>query len=328
MTQIVVALTLKRICRMPSAILIAMKVLSVSSQPELFDRILLRRRRQTALTNAGNGADFLLAAIAEDLGDRLSAINRTFETAIDLGGHGGHIAGMLKDSGKANTIYRADLWCSDPNLDQPALVTDDAVLPFQEQSVDLIVSALNLQFINDLPGTLVQIRRALRPDGLFLATLAGAGTLTELRDCLTRAELDTKGGAAARVLPFADTRDLGGLMQRAGFALPVTDLDPLTVRYNTMFDLMADLKAMGATSILKDRSQKPLGRQVFLKAAELYAQDYADQDGRIRATFNMVTLLGWAPHKSQQQPLKPGSAKARLADALEAQEVNWKKPGS
>ncbi len=288
----------------------------MTAQPELFDRELLRIRRQKALKNAKPGSDFLLKVVAEDLGERLSAITRTFETAIDLGGHCGHVEALLRATGKAKTLYRADLWQPDPQLAAPAFVADDAVLALKDQSADLIVSALSLQFVNDLPGTLIQIRRALRPDGLFLATLAGAGTLTELRDCLTRAELELKGGAAARVMPFADTRDLGGLLQRAGFALPVTDMDPLTVRYNSMFDLMADLRAMGATNILKDRSKKPLAKSVFFRAAQMYAQDYADPDGRVRATFNMVTLLGWTPHSSQQKPLKPGSAKTRLADAL------------
>nr|WP_050776005.1 methyltransferase domain-containing protein [Roseibium alexandrii] len=300
------------------------KAKSVTAQPELFDRELLRMRRRTALVNANPGSDFLLKAVAEDLGERLSAITRTFETAIDLGGHCGHVEALLQATGKVKTLYRADLWQPDPQLTAPAFVADDAVLPLKDQSVDLIVSALSLQFVNDLPGTLIQIRRALRPDGLFLATLAGAGTLTELRDCLTRAELELKGGAAARVLPFADTRDLGGLMQRAGFALPVTDMDPLTVRYNSMFDLMADLKAMGAINILRERSRTPLPKTVFLRAAELYSQDYADSDGRVRATFNMVTLLGWAPHSSQQKPLKPGSAQTRLADALGTEEVGLK----
>jgi SAM-dependent methyltransferase len=297
----------------------------VTTQHELFDRPLLQHRRRKALREAKSGADFLLAVVAQDLNERLTTITRTFETAIDLGGHCGHITEMLRTSSKTQSVYRADLWDKDPNLSAPDIILDDAVPPFKDQSVDLIISALSLHFVNDLPGTLIQIRRALRPDGLFLATLAGAGTLTELRDCLTRAELEIKGGAAARVLPFADTRDLGGLMQRAGFALPVTDMDPLTVRYNTMFDLMADLKAMGATSVLKERSRTPLGRQVLLRAAELYAEDHSDLDGRIRASFNLVTLLGWAPHESQQKPLEPGSAKTRLADALGAQEIPLKK---
>ncbi|WP_428648861.1 class I SAM-dependent methyltransferase [Roseibium sp.] len=288
----------------------------MSAQPDLFDRRLFRQFRERALKTARPGADFLLKAVAEDLEDRLSLINRSFRTAVDLGGHTGLVSNAIRNSGKAATILRADLFTPDPNLPAPDLVVDDALLPFGDQSVDLIVSALNLQVVNDLPGTLIQIRRALAPDGLFLATLPGAGTLTELRDSLTRAELEIKGGAAARVLPFADTRDLGSLLQRAGFALPVTDLDTVTVRYDTMFALLADLRSMGAASVLKDRSHKPLSKAVLLRAAELYAENHADADGRIRASFALVTLSGWAPHESQQKPLRPGSAKARLADAL------------
>lgn len=292
----------------------------MSAQPDLFDRTLFQSHRLRALKNAKPGADFLLQTVTEDLQDRLMLISRHFETAVDLGGHTGRIADAIRASGKADTVLRADLFTADPGLPPPNLVCDDACLPFKDQSVDLIVSALNLQFVNDLPGALVQIRRALKPDGLFLATLAGAGTLSELRDSLTRAELEIRGGADARVLPFADTRDLGSLLQRAGFALPVTDLDTFTVRYDTLFALMADLKAMGATTILKDRSRLPLSRAVFLRAAELYAENHADPDGRIRATFSFVTLAGWAPHESQQKPLRPGSAKTRLADALGVQE--------
>jgi len=292
----------------------------LSAQPDLFDRTLFMSRRLRALKGAKPGADFLLRAVTADLKDRLLLISRKFETAVDLGGHTGHVAEAIGAAGKADTILRADLFAADPGLPPPQLICDDALLPFGDQSVDLIISALNLQFVNDLPGSLVQIRRALRPDGLFLATLAGAGTLSELRDSLTRAELEFRGGADARVLPFADTRDLGSLLQRAGFALPVTDVDTFTVRYDTMFALMADLRAMGATSILNDRSRLPLSRKVFLRAAELYAENHADPDGRIRATFSCVTLSGWGPHESQQQPLRPGSAKTRLADALGVRE--------
>lgn len=294
--------------------------IAVTAQPDLFDRSFFRTCRLRALMAAKPGADFLLKAVSEDLQDRLLLVNRRFPVAVDLGGHCAHVSEAIRQSGKADLVLRADLFAADPSLAAPDLVFDDALIPFGDQSVDLIVSALNLQFVNDLPGTLVQLRRALKPDGLFLATLPGAGTLSELRDSLTRAELEVKGGAAARVLPFADTRDLGSLLQRAGFALPVTDLDSLTVRYDTMFALLADLRAMGATSVLKDRSRKPLSRQVLLRAAELYAQNHADADGRIRATFSLVTLSGWAPHESQQKPLRPGSAKTRLADALGVQE--------
>ncbi|ADZ68900.1 class I SAM-dependent methyltransferase [Polymorphum gilvum] len=284
--------------------------------PALFDRSLLAARRTRALRAARAGSDFLLAAVAEDLADRLSTITRVFGHAVDLGGHTGHVAALLRASGKAETVLRGDLFVADPSLPPPDFVFDDALLPLADASVGLVVSALSLHFVNDLPGTLIQIRRALRPDGLFLGALLGGDTLSELRDVLMRAELESSGGAAPRVAPFADTRDLGTLLQRAGFALPVTDADRITVRYASLFDLMADLRAMGATSALTERSRKPLARSVFLRAAELYAQDHADPDGRIRATFQVVSLLGWAPHESQQKPLRPGSAKMRLADAL------------
>ncbi|MCV0424526.1 MAG: methyltransferase domain-containing protein [Roseibium sp.] len=292
----------------------------MSTQPDLFDRRLFQARRRRALKAARQGADFLLQTVADDLEERLFLVNRTFGTAVDLGGHTGLVSKAVMNSGKADRLIRADLLVPDPSQPLPDIVCDDALLPFKDQSLDLIVSALNLQFVNDLPGSLIQIRRALAPDGLFLATLPGAGTLTELRDSLTRAELEIKGGAAARVLPYADTRDLGSLLQRAGFALPVTDLDTVTVRYDSMFALLADLRAMGATSVLKDRSRTPLSRQVLLRAAEIYAENHSDPDRRIRATFALVTLSGWAPHESQQKPLRPGSAKTRLADALGVQE--------
>jgi len=288
--------------------------------PDIFDRRLLRQRRLNALRKKTGGADFLMKTVSDDLADRLSMISRSFGTAIDLGGHTGHVASMLRQSGKVETVYRGDLFDPDPALPPPDFVFDDALPPLMDASAGLIVSALSLQFVNDLPGTLIQIRRALEPDGLFLATLPGSETLFELRDVLMRAELELSGGAAPRVGPFTDVRELGILLQRAGFALPVTDLDRITVRYDTLFDLMADLRAMGAASVLRERSRKPLPKRVFLRAAELYARDHADEDGRIRATFALVSLSGWAPHESQQKPLKPGSAKTSLADALKAQQ--------
>ncbi|WP_306141861.1 class I SAM-dependent methyltransferase [Roseibium sp. MMSF_3412] len=288
----------------------------MNAQTDLFDRALFKTRRQRALKRAKTGADFLLANVADDLRDRLLLINRTFRMAVDLGGHTGRVSEAIEAAGKAEDILRADLFFADPHLPAPDFICDDALLPLKDQSVDLIVSALNLHVVNDLPGSLVQIRRALAPDGLFMAVLPGAGTLTELRDSLTRAELETTGGAAARVLPFADTRDLGSLLQRAGFSLPVTDMDTVTVRYDTMFALLRDLQDMGATSVLKQDAARPLPRAALMRAAEIYAQDHADADGRIRATFTLITLSGWAPHESQQKPLRPGSAKTRLADAL------------
>ncbi len=210
----------------------------------------------------------------------------------------------------------------------PVVVGDEERLPFRPESLDLVVSALGLHFANDLPGTLVQTRRALKPDGLFLATLLGGDTLVELREAFATAEAERTGGASPRVAPFAELRPLGGLLQRAGFALPVIDQDRLTVRYATMFDLMRDLRAMGATNALVERSRRPLGRAVMLRAAEVYAERFADPDGRLRATFDLVWLSGWAPDESQQKPLRPGSARTRLADALGVREMPaGEKPG-
>ncbi|WP_106753815.1 class I SAM-dependent methyltransferase [Pannonibacter carbonis] len=295
------------------------------AQMDLFDRQLFARRRKRALIQRTDGADFLLAAVVEELADRLQAVTRQFDIAVDLGGHTGRLCAALAASGRATSVLRGDLFLADPDLSPPDFVCDDAFLPLKDASVGLIASALSLHLVNDLPGALIQIRRALQPDGLFVAAVLGGETLSELRDCLMRAELELTGGAGPRVAPFADTRDLGALLQRAGFALPVTDTDKLTVRYDSLFGLMRDLKAMGATSVLSERSRKPLSRAVVLKAAELYATNHADADGRIRATFQVIYLSGWAPHESQQKPLKPGSAKMRLADALDPMR---KGPGS
>jgi SAM-dependent methyltransferase len=202
------------------------------------------------------------------------------------------------------------------------VIADEEALPFGDAAVDLVVSGLGLQFVNDLPGALTQIRRALKPDGLFLAALLGGETLTELRQAFAAAESEIEGGVSPRVAPFADLRQLGALLQRAGFALPVTDVERVTVRYDSAFDLMRDLRRMGATNPLVARRRAPLRRQTLLQMADIYARRFADGDGRIRATFDIVWLAGWAPHPDQQQPLKPGSAKTRLADALGTREIS------
>jgi SAM-dependent methyltransferase len=202
------------------------------------------------------------------------------------------------------------------------VAADEEALPFRDASVDLVVSALALQFVNDLPGTLIQIRRALRPDGLLLAALTGGESLFELREAFALAEAEVEGGVSPRIAPFADLRDLGALLQRAGFALPVTDVDRITVRYASPLALMHDLRRMGAGNILFERRKKPLRRATLRRLADIYAERFADADGRIRATFDIVWLSGWAPHESQQQPLKPGSARTRLADALHTREVS------
>ena len=289
-----------------------------ATAPHIFDRDLLALRRARARARPRPGADFLVERVADDLADRLAAVLRRFGRAVDFGIAAGPLARRLAGSPRVDTIRVAA-----PDADHPGadLVADEVTLPFEPESLDLVVSNLSLHFVDDLPGTLIQIRRALAPDGLFLGALLGGATLHELRDALTAAEIELTGGLSPRVAPFLDVRDLGRLLQRAGFALPVTDTDRLTVRYGSMFDLLADLRAMGATNPLVERSRRPPSRALFLRAAEIYAERHADPDGRLRATFEIVSASGWAPHASQQQPLKPGSATMRLADALNAREI-------
>lgn len=287
----------------------------MSDFPIVFDRQQLGLRRKRALAMATQGADFLLRMVVDDLIERLGTVNRSFDVAVDLGGFTEHCANALEKSDKCRRVIRADGLIVG-GATAPDLVADEEYLPFKPQSLDLIVSALTLQFVNDLPGALHQIRHGLKPDGLFLAALAGGDTLSELREAFARAEAEISGGISPRVMPAISVRDIGGLLHRAGFALPVTDRDRLTVRYDTMFDLMRDLRAFGATNMLSDRRKSPLPRRVLMRAAEIYSRQFADADGRIRASFEIISLSGWAPHESQQQPLKPGSAKHSLADAL------------
>jgi SAM-dependent methyltransferase len=201
------------------------------------------------------------------------------------------------------------------------IVADEEALPFADQSLDLVISLLSLQTVNDLPGVLIQVRRALKPDGLFLGALLGGDTLAELRDSFAAAEAEVEGGVSPRVAPFADVRELGALLQRAGFALPVADVDRIVVRYASPFALMDDLRRMGETNLLNERRRAPLRRATLLRMAAIYAERFADADGKVRATFDIVWLSGWAPHESQQQPLRPGSARTRLADALGTREI-------
>jgi SAM-dependent methyltransferase len=282
----------------------------------IVDRALLRARQRRA--RAGEPATFLLDRVAQELAERLAVVTRTFALAVDLGTPTDALRHALMIGGKVETIVAADALASPANA--LSVAADEEALPFADGALDLLVSGLTLQFVNDLPGTLVQVRRALRPDGLFLAAMLGGDTLTELRQAFAAAEAETAGGVSPRVLPFADTRALGALLQRAGFALPVTDVDRLTVRYASPLDLMHDLRRMGATNVLIDRHRAPLTRATLARMLEIYAERFADADGRIRATFEVVFLSGWAPHASQQQPLKPGSARTRLADALGTQE--------
>lgn len=251
-------------------------------------------------------------------------ITRTFDRALALGVRGGALGDALRSrlkEGQIRTLIEGDLSSAflraRPGL---RLQIDEEALPFRDASLDLIVCGPILHWSNDLVGVLVQIRRALRPDGLFIGSLLGGATLTELRQCLLEADLETAGGAGPRVAPFADAFDGGALLQRAGFALPVSDLDRVSVRYETPVKLMADLRSMGETNVLVDRSRRPLTRTLLERAFALYAERFARPDGKVPATFEIITLTGWAPHESQQKPLKPGSAKRRLADALGVRE--------
>jgi SAM-dependent methyltransferase len=269
--------------------------------PILFDRALLRARQSRALKSGP--ATFLLDRVADDMAERLHAVLREFKSAADIGTAGDQVRNLL--TGRADKIACVDL----PDLESEPL-------PLEPESLDLAVSGLAFQFVNDLPGVLAQIRRALKADGLLLAAMIGGDTLIELRQSFATAEAECEGGVSPRVAPFADLRDVGALLQRAGFALPVTDVDRVVVRYDSAFALMQDIRRMGATNILVERRRTPTRRATLLRMAQVYAERFADSDGRIRATFDVIWLSGWAPHESQQKPLKPGSAKAGLAEAV------------
>ena len=287
--------------------------------PQIFDRALINRRldRAWARANLAGQADFLLARAAEDLGDRLKLVKRRFALAADYGSPGPHAAAALAGSGQVDCAIRvAPTEASLGTGDFLPAVGDLERLAVADGRLDLAVSLLALQTVNDLPGALMLMRRALKGDGLLIAAMIGGETLTELRQSLTVAESEIRGGASPRVAPFVDVRALGALAQRAGLALPVVDLDRAVVRYPDMFALLVDLRAMGAANALHVRSRSPLRRDVLARAAAVYAGRFADPDGRLRATFDLVWLAGWAPHESQPKPLEPGSATIRLADAL------------
>ena len=300
----------------------------MTAPPRLFDRDLHRRRLDRAAARFGT-AGFLKARAAADAVERLETILRGFPLAVDLGARDGAFSRALAGSDAAarvGAIIETDLSAAmlkDRTGSQMRMRAqmDEERLAFADESLDLVVSLLALHWSNDTPGALIQIRRALKPDGLFLGAILGGATLTELRQSLTEAEAELSGGAGPRISPFADTFDAAGLLQRSGYALPVVDLDRVTVRYSHPLKLIADLRAMGETNVLTDRARRPLSRAVLARACAIYAERFADPDGRVRATFDILTLTGWAPHPDQQQPLRPGSAKMRLADALGVRET-------
>ncbi|HMQ57169.1 MAG TPA: methyltransferase domain-containing protein [Rhizobiaceae bacterium] len=274
------------------------------------DRKLARQRKLRAAARRRPGDDFLLARVADDLVWRLEAVNRHFGQAVLTGPFG-----LGDEAVPATAVARFDADALLTGMGV-SVVGDEETLPFASLSADLAISFLSLHETNDTPGVLAQYRRMLLPDGLFLAVMPGGDTLHELRTCLVEAEAALTGGASPRILPMIDIRDAGALLQRAGFALPVADLERITVRYDTMFDLIRDLRSMGSTNALTDRSRRPARREMFARAAALYAERFADADGRIRATFSFLWLSGWAPHESQQKPLRPGEGKISLASVL------------
>jgi SAM-dependent methyltransferase len=296
--------------------------------PLIFDRLLVRAHRQRGLRLGP--ATFLLDRVADEFAHRLRLVLRRFDLAVDLGTPTAAVRTALLRDGAIGAMIAVDPALpglgregADHHAGAVALhvVADEEALPFADNTLDLVVSGLSLQAVNDLPGVLAQVRRALKPDGLFLAALLGGDTLAELRHSFAMAESELEDGVSPRVAPFPDLRDLGALLQRAGFALPVTDVDRITVRYATPLGLLHDLRRMGAANPLVERRRVPLRRATLMRATEVYAARFADPDGRVRASFDVMWLSGWSPHESQQKPLRPGSAKKRLADALGTTEI-------
>ncbi|MSP51995.1 MAG: methyltransferase domain-containing protein [Alphaproteobacteria bacterium] len=288
--------------------------------PLVFDRFTIRRRRDRSAATVET--PFLFAEVAARLTDRLADVARRFELALDLGARDGALAEAALTSGRVGHLVAADLSdrllarCAGRCVATNCVVADEEFLPFGAGTFDLVLSALSLHSTNDLPGALLQINRALKPDGLLLAAMFGSETLTELRHAFLAAEVAIEGGASPRVAPFASMADAGALLQRAGFALPVVDNDIITVNYETPWKLLADLRAMGETNALVARRRVPLRRTTLTRMVEAYSDLFSAPGGRIRATFEVIYLSGWRPHPSQQQPLKPGSTAERLAEAL------------
>jgi len=288
--------------------------------PRIFDRALLRRRRDRAAARGTDADhDFLFREAGERLSDRLDDVTRRFPMALDLGCRDGGLARLLQGRGGIETLVQADLSAAmlrRARRHGPVVQLDDEALPFRAEAFDLILANLGLHWANDLPGVLLQIRHSLKPDGLFLGAMFGVGTLQELRTVLMEAEIAETGGGSARVSPFADLRDAAGLLQRAGFALPVADLETVTVTYPDLPALLQDLRGMGESNLLLARLKRPTRRAVLAHAAALYRERFSDTDGRLVATFRLIFITGWAPHDSQQQPARRGSGKIDLGVAL------------
>ena len=296
--------------------------ISMAQDHVIFDRQSIRRNRDRAAANFA-AYDFLFQEVGGALADRLDDITREFPLALDLGCRTGGMAALLAGRGGIRTLVHSDISEAMTRVAPiPHVVADEEFLPFGPGSLDLVVSCLSLHTVNDLPGALVQIRQALKPDGLFLATMFGGETLGELRAALLTSEAENESGASPRVAPFIDIRDAGDLLQRAGFALPVVDTERLTVSYENPLKLMRDLRGMGEANALVARRRGFTRRATMMGAWQHYLSAYGDDQGRVPATFEIVSLTAWAPDASQQQPLQPGSATQRLADALDGEEIS------
>ena len=299
-----------------------MPAADITGGPVVFDSRLARAHRDRAAPRFA-AHDFLFREIGERLTERLEDVKREFPAALDLGCHAGGLAETLGARGGVRHLVQCDSSIAMARrAGRLALAAEADFLPFATGAFDLVLSNLALHWINDLPGALLQIRQSLRPDGLFLAAILGGDTLWELREALMTAELEEEGGASARISPFASLADAGALLQRAGFALPVADADRIQVTYPDALALMRDLRAMGETNAARLRRDGFTRRGTILRAAQIYGERFADDDGRIPATFQVFYLTGWAPHESQPRPRPRGSAKARLADALDSMEAS------
>ena len=286
--------------------------------PRLFDSAAVRLNRTRAASGYA-AFDFLKAEAAVRLADRLELMRRDFPLCLDVGCHAGTLTRHIRQTGKIGMVIQADpapAFAALASNEGPSVALDVEALPFAPQQFDAVLSCLMLHWVDDLPGVMMQFRRLLKPDGLLLVSLLGGATLTELRAALLEAESELYGGAGPRTVPMADIRDVGALLGRAGLALPVADADRLTIDYPDMFRLMADLRGMGEANAMAGRKKTPTSRRFFLRAAEIYQDRFGRADGRIPASFEIITLTGWAPHEDQQKPLRPGSAAHRLADTL------------
>ena len=296
----------------------------MSGAVNVFDRRLVRLRRDRAAAGLARH-ESLFCEIAERVADRLDDVKREFPRALDLGCHTGTLARLLGGRGGIEWLVQCDLSPAMARAaaaqDRPVLAADEEWLPFAPSSFDLILSVLSLHWVNDLPGALIQIGKALKPDGLFLGAMMGGQTLQELRTALMQAELAVEGGASPRVSPFADVRDAGALLQRAGFALPVVDRDVVTLRFTGALELMAELRAMGESNATHARRRSPTRRATLMRAAEIYQDMFGTGQAGLPVTFEVVYLTAWAPHASQPRALAPGSAGRRLADFLGGEEL-------